>query len=173
MAKDSFEPEIIEESPFPGEIAQPMLPSTNPDTKNDHSPSTDREEAFPRKRAAVELLSTALNTRSRKILEEFALTQSGGLKIGDFKQGISGDLRITPNGITARDIAGITTFAIVGSDGSAVFKGEIKSGSLITGEVIVGNNNLIFTVDDDGQPQILLNDGDNDRVLIGYQKGGF
>ena len=173
MAEEKvYTPEIIQETPFPGE---PIILDTQSQSSigENFAPTIAKEKTFPKKRVAVELLSTALNTRSRKILEEFELQQSGGFQIGDFKKGISGDLRITPNGLTARNIAGLTTFAINGTDGSAVFKGEIRSGSLITGEVIVGNNNLIFTVDENGQPQIILNDGENDRVLLGYQQDGF
>ena len=167
----NYEPEVIQESPFPNEIIQPISPTQG--SGDNFTPITTKEKIIPRKRSAVELLSTTLNTKSRKILQEFELVQSGGIKVGDFEEGISGDIRLTPNGITARDSAGITTFSLLGSDGSAVFKGEIRSGSLITGEVIVGNNNLIFTVDENGQPQILLNDGSNDRVLLGYQQDGF
>lgn len=167
-----YTPEVIEETPFPDEPIALDAQSESSASGN-YTPTTTKEKTFPKKRIAVELLSTALNTRSRKILEEFKLEQSGGLQIGNFKEGISGDLKLTPNGITARDSLGVTTFAIVGSDGSAVFKGEIRSGSLITGEVIVGNNNLILTVDANGQPQIILNDGANDRVLLGYQENGF
>lgn len=168
-----YEPEIIQENPFPGEVMQSVFSAPQANSSGNYSPTTNKEKTFPKKRTAVELLSTALNTRSKKVLQQFELTQSGGFQIGDFKNGISGDLRITPNGLTARDISGVTTFAISGEDGSAIFRGQIQSGSLITGEVIVGNNNLIFTVDNNGQPQIILNDGSNDRVLIGYQENGF
>src|SRR3990167_554997 len=167
----NYEPEVIQESPFPNEIIQPISPTQGSGDNFTHT--TTKEKVFPKKRSAVELLSTSLNTKSRKVLETFDLVQSGGFQIGNFEEGISGDLKLTPNGITARDSSGVTTFAIVGADGSAVFKGEIKSGSLITGEVIVGNNNLILTVDENGQPQIILNDGSNVRVLIGYQENGF
>ena len=50
------------------------------------------------------------------------------------------------------------------TDGSAVFKGEIKAGSLVSGKVIVGNNSV--TIDGDTK-RIIINDGTNDRVLIG------
>lgn len=136
----NYEPEIAQENPFPGEtlIADTQGKSS---TSGNLTPITSKEKTFPKKRTAVELLSTALNTRSRKILEEFELQQSGGLKIGDFKEGLSGDVRITPNGITARNIAGLTTFAIDGDTGDAVFKGEVRSGSILTGGVIIEDEN--------------------------------
>jgi len=150
-----FTQEVIEENPFPGGIeplvSQGQLPAGT------FAPTTTPSKSFPVKRTAVELLSTALNTRSRKILEEFELQQSGGFQVGDFKTGISGDLRLTPNGLTARDKAGLTTFAIDGTTGDAIFKGIIRGGSLISETTIEGgsiNVNNNFTVDAEGNVTI-------------------
>ena len=175
MAEEKvYHPEEIVETPFPGE---PIIldTQTQPSSDGNYTPTTTKEKTFPEKRIAVELLSTALNTRSRKILEEFELQQSGGFQIGDFKQGKSGDLRITPNGITARDIVGLTTFAIDGTTGDLILLGELRSGSvitgsLITGEVTIGEDNIKI---DGENRRIIISDGTNDRVLIGFQDGGF
>ncbi|MCR4324153.1 MAG: hypothetical protein NUV69_00490 [Candidatus Curtissbacteria bacterium] len=164
MAKDVFEPEVIEDNPFPGEPL--VIPtSVSEGGKNDtFSPATTKGEKFPVKRTAVELLSTALNTRSRKILEEFKLVQSGAIQVGNFQEGLTGDLRITPNGITARDIAGLTTFAIDGTDGSAIFAGQVRAGStivsnsIITEEATSGNGRTVYL--NDGIPAIVIGDPD-------------
>lgn len=167
--KELYEPEVIQDNPFPGETA-PVLSSAQSNSDGSYTPTTTKEKTFPKKRSAIELLSTALNTKSRKILQEFELQQFGGLKIGDFMQGLSGDIRITPNGITARDLAGLTTFSLDGTDGSAAFRGSVQAGSVITGAVTVGDNAVII----DGEDRtIIVNDGTNDRVLIGRQEGGF
>ena len=129
-----YTPEIVQETPFPG--ANIQLDNQTQGNTTNYTPTVSKENALPLKKFATELLSTTLNTRSRKILQEFALQQSGGLQIGDFKEGISGDIRLTPNGITGRDIAGITKFAI-DTDGNAVFAGEIRSGSEVTGSVSI------------------------------------
>ena len=171
MAKDEYSPEVIDENPFPGQDAQNINVVTSK-SGGTYNPAKSDERTFPIKRTAVELLSTTLNTRSRKILQSFDLEQSGGLQIGTFKDGETGDIRLTPNGITGRDTDGIVSFTL-DTDGNLVVKGEIKSGSFITGQVIVGNNNVIIDVDDGGHPTIVVNDGTNDRVLIGYQAGGF
>jgi hypothetical protein len=164
-----YTPEVVPENPFPGEPEPALLPG-QPNPTGTFSPTTDKEKTFPKKRTAVELLSTALNTRSKKILQEFTFAPSGSIQIGDFKEGIAGDLRLTPNGITARDIAGLTTFAIDGTTGDGIFKGEIRAGSLVSGQVIIGDNAVII----DGEERtIIVNDGSNDRVLIGKQVGGF
>ena len=95
---------------------------------------------------------------------------SGALQIGKYESGVSGDLRISPNGIVARNSSGMTTFALDGDTGSAVFMGEIQAGAIITGLVSVGNNNVVI----DGENQrMIVNDGQTDRILIGFQSGGF
>jgi len=145
MAEEKvYTPEVIDENPFP--IAEPVFETESESVVGgEYKPTTTKEKNFPRKRIAVELLSSVLNTRSRRILEEFQLQQSGGFKIGDFKEGISGDLRITPNGITARDLAGLITFALNGTTGDAVFKGEIRAGTLVGGEVsVIGGNFVVY-----------------------------
>jgi hypothetical protein len=162
-------PEVIADNPFPNQ-EETSNSQTSQITGDTASPSTSKVQGMPTKRIAYEVIGSALNTKSRKILAVFEFTESGALQIGKYENGVSGDLRITPNGITARDLAGITTFAIDGTTGDAVFKGTIQAESLIAGLVAVGNNNVIL----DGENQrIVVNDGTNDRVLIGYQPGGF
>jgi|SRR3990172_8958582 len=134
MDNKVYEPEIIVETPFPSEGGIPTFASTPANAVGTYTPTTTKEKFIPKKKVALELLSTALNTRSKKILQEFNLADSGGLKIGDFKEGISGDLRITPSGLTARDIAGLTTFAIDGETGSAVFRGEIRAADFVVSD---------------------------------------
>lgn len=168
----TYHPEEIDEVPFPGQQEQSFSES-NPDSGGNYSATQTSEKSFPRKRTATQLISTALNTRSKKILQKFELESSGGFQIGDFKTGISGDLRITPNGLTARDSAGITTFALDGTDGSAVFAGEMQSGSVITGSVITGEVEVGTGVGDsyvliDGpNNRIVVNDGSTNRIVMG------
>jgi hypothetical protein len=139
MDNKVYEQEVIVETPFPSETGIPGFAPTVANAVGTYTPTTTKEKTIPKKKLALELLSTALNTRSKKILQEFDLADSGGLKIGNFKEGLSGDLRITPNGLTARDIAGLTTFAIDGLTGSAVFRGEIRAADF----VISDENGLI------------------------------
>lgn len=156
-------PEEITENPFPGE-AEVALPATSSSGTGVVSPTTTKPKSMPTKRTAVELLSSALNTRSKKVLGNFELAGSGGFQIGKYENGVSGDVRLTPNGMTARDSAGNTTFSLDGTDGSAVFKGEVQAGSLISGIVRVGNNNVII---DGANQRIIINDGNNDRAILG------
>jgi len=152
MEEKVYSQEVVPQNPFPGE-SQLVSSSSPANPAGTYTPTTEKTKSFPVKRTAVELLSTALNTRSRKILQEFKLEQSGGIQVGNFEEGLSGDLRITPNGITARDLSGITTFSIDGTSGDAIFKGEVQAGSFVSGQVIVGNGNVLI-------------DGENSRIDI-------
>ena len=165
-----YTPEVIQDSAFPQEETVDST-VTQVDNKDVVSSPTTEDHPFPTKLIAVETIGSALNTKSRKILAEFEFAGMGAIQVGKYENGVSGDVRITPNGITARDLSGLITFALNGEDGSAVFKGSIQSGSIITGEVVVGNNSVvidgenhrILVYDDDGIPQI----------LIGYLANGF
>jgi len=107
---------------------------------------TTPDNGFPQPQVAVELLSTALNTRSKKIIQEFQFTPSGALQIGTLTPGVSGDIRISPNGITARDQSGNTTFDLDGDTGDAVFAGNLQSGTVVTGQIVMGADGAIFIV---------------------------
>ncbi len=133
-----YHPEVLPETPFPGQDVEPIVIQTQP-SGGTSTPTTTPAKLFPKKRIATELISTALNTRSKKILQEFELQQSGSIKIGDYKSGETGDLRLTPNGLTARDKAGLTTFAIDGTTGNAVFKGEVQAADFI----VIDDNGLV------------------------------
>lgn len=160
MNEKVYTPEVIQDTPFPGE---PLIGSTQSPTSSSNvlTPTTTKDNQFKRKKIAIELLSTALNTRSKKILQEFELQQSGGLQIGNFQEGLSGDIRLTPNGITGRNIAGITTFAVDGDTGDAVFLGN-----LIAGTVMAGDSNVIIENGSSGGRIVLYNDG-IPSILIG------
>ena len=169
MPDKVFHPEVVQDQPFPNEGGG-EIPKGETLPSGTYSPTTTPATEITRKRVAVELLSQALNTRTKRILQEFELELSGGFKIGNYKDGETGDVRITPNGITARDKAGVTTMSLDGTTGDAIFKGKIQSGSVVTGSVVVGNNQVII---DGANKRIVVNDGSDDRVLIGYQSGGF
>jgi hypothetical protein len=169
MEEKVYTPEVITDTPFPGGTEVNVSSAAN--STGTFTPATTKTNSFPVKKIAVELLSTVLNTRSKKILGEFELVQSGGFKIGDYQQGLSGELKITPNGLTAKNIAGLTTFAIDGDTGNAVFAGELRSGSVVTGQVIVGDNNVI--IDGDNRQILIFDESGNARILLGYQENGF
>lgn len=163
MAKEKiYYPETIEDTPFPLQEGAVSFDIDQKTSNDKYGAKEVKSRDFPTRRVAYELLGSALNTRSRKILAEFEFTQTGAIQIGDYKNGESGDLRISPNGITARDSSGLTTFAIDGTTGNAVFKGEVQAGTLISGLVVVGDNSVVI----DGKERRLVFYDENDVPVI-------
>jgi hypothetical protein len=163
MTDRVYEPEVQQDNPFPSGVVESV--SQTQGSGNTITPTTTKEKSFPTRRIATELISTALNTKSKKIMQEFELTQSGGFKIGNFKDGVSGEILITPSGIVTKDKTGLVTIAMYGEDGSGVFKGSIQAGSLITGIVDVGDNSIV--IDGEAKRMIFYDDNGIPSILIG------
>ena len=123
------------------------------------------DQSLPTKKIAVELLSSALNTRSQKINKEFTFTETGAIAVGKYEAGVSGDVKVSPAGIVARNSSGLTTFALDGDTGDAVFAGTIQAGTLISGEVVVGDNSV--RIDGENRRIIVYDEAGDARVLIG------
>ena len=157
-----YYPEVIETYALPETVVEEDTPSTNYIGKTNLVPKTQVNKAFPIRNIARETINEALNTRTKKILGEFTFGQVGAISIGTYENGVSGDIRITPNGITARDINGSTTFSLDGTTGDAVFKGTVTAGSLVTGSVTV-----------QGQGAFIVNDGTYNVIHMGYLAGGY
>lgn len=164
-----YENQTIADLPFPQE-QQAAMPTTGSGSgvfSNERIP----DEGFPEKRIATEVIGEALNTRSQKILAEFGFTPSGAIQIGTYQNGVSGDIRISPSGIVARNISGLVTFTLDGDTGDAVFKGTVQasrfvSESLITGLIDVGLGTGYVRLDGD-KNRIVVHDGTNPRIVIG------
>ena len=139
-----YYPQTIDNQPLPNQVEEASFATSQTTGGQTFSTQKIKDQSLPAKRIAVELLSSALNTKTRKILAEFEFTEHGAIQIGKYVNGVSGDLRFTPNGLVARNKSGITTFAIDGDTGNAVFKGSIQSGSLITGKVAVGSGDILI-----------------------------
>lgn len=155
MDNKIYTPTVLEDAPFPQEtIESDVISVVSGDIQR---PATIKEQSFPVKRISVETIGSSLNTKSRKILQEYSFTQSGAIVVGTYEAGISGDVKISPNGIVARDSAGLTTFALDGTTGDATFRGRVLAGSIISegeiqgGEININNN---FTVDGEGNVTI-------------------
>lgn len=150
-----YTPTVIADTPFP-QTDQLQTNPTQQISNQTYGQQTIQASSFPEPVIAQELLSTALNTRSKKIIQEFQFAQSGALQIGDYTQGVNGDIRISPTGITARDLAGNVTFDIDGDTGDALFAGEVRDGSTVTGSVTVLNGGHIILYDATGIPSIFI-----------------
>ena len=87
--------------------------------------------------ASSHFADDAINTAAGTILGSFTFSGSGALQIGTYINGTSGDLKLSPTGILARDSAGDTTFSINAETGVAVLNG-----------LVVGTNVGIGTAED-------------------------
>ena len=162
MDEKIYTPQVVDDTPFPNQEQQDQGVSA-PSVNQTYSPAVTKDTVFPLKKVAQELLSTTLNTRSKKILKEFSFTPSGAIQIGDYKEAINGDIRISPVGILARNSLGDTTFALDGETGDAIFAGILQAGTLIGGdrsviieESVAGNGRIVLY--NGGIPAILIGD---------------
>jgi hypothetical protein len=180
MADQVLYPEVIQDTPLPTLTGVPIsaplsTPSSGQGSTTGNNiqltPDETREVQFPEKYVAPAVISDTLNSISKQILGNFTFGTLGAISIGTYQNGTSGDVRITPSGITARNIFGQTTFSLDGATGNASFLGTITAGSLIAGAVNVGSASVQI---DGANTRILITDeSGTPRVLIGFQSGGF
>ena len=161
-----YNPTEIQDAPFPEVVGNADFGTTQSTANDNYSPQSTKDNDFPDPRISFEVVGSALNTRSKKIIAEFQFTPSGAIQIGQYESGVSGDIRLSPNGIVARNDLGETTFALDGETGDAVFAGTIQAGTVIGGRVIVGNNTWVIDGDPDA-PRILLYNNGTPEILIG------
>ena len=147
----------IKDSPFPGQEPVPDFNSSQK-TSETFGPNTIQNKPFPVKKIATELLSSSLNSRTRKILAEFQFTETGAIQIGKFELGVSGDIRISPAGIVFRNKDGEITIGQDAETGDAIFKGIVQAGTLISGNIIIGGA-------DDGKGILSLLNADNIEII--------
>lgn len=161
-----YQNEVIADVAFPSEdVTVSESESSQSSSTKTYSPTTISEQSLPTPRIAVELISAQLDTRSRKILAEFQFTQYGAIQVGEYKNGVSGDIRISPSGIVARDMSGNTTFALDGDTGSAVFAGTIQAGTLVGGAVAVGDGSIL--IDGETKRLVFFDDAGIPVIIIG------
>ena len=143
MDEKVYTQEVIEDTAFPNQAgAITYVESDSSANAEISTQTTIKEQAIPTKKLATELISSVLNTKSRKIVGEIQFTPSGALQIGNYQEGISGDLRLAPSGLVMRNKQGVETIAQDGETGDAVFAGRIQSGTLVTGVILVGDGNI-------------------------------
>lgn len=165
MDNKVYTPEIIPDQPLPGQTGPVSMVVQQPGSINSSfSPATIDDTLLPTKKIATELLSVSLNTRSKKILQEFQFTQMGAIQIGRYTEGVNGDIRITQGGIVARNLLGDTTISIDGDTGDAFFAGTLQAGTLISGAVAVGNGDIII---DGATKRMIFYNGLLPSIVIG------
>jgi hypothetical protein len=163
MSDDIFHPKVVEDTPLPGQTGV-SFDSSQKSSKDTYSPQVQSAQDIPIKKTAQELLSSSLNTKSRSIIGVYQFTESGAIKIGNFVFGQSGEILISPSGITARNKAGETTLAVDGETGDAIFKGIIQSGALITGRIVVGEDEGVV-IDGENGGTITIKDENGTTII--------
>lgn len=131
-------PESIKSTPFPNEIEGSAKEGSTVTNKKVYQPELSLFTGFPVSKIVDNVIGISLDTQSRRIKGEFSFDSLGSISIGNYSSGVSGDVKISPNGIVARNSAGDTTFSLDGTTGDATFKGTVASGSVVTGYVQVG-----------------------------------
>lgn len=156
-----YTPQVVEDTAFPQEEAGDVYVSQSKQGGN-YSPQTTKDQQFPKKVISQEVISSSLNTKSRKIMGEFEFTEMGSIKIGKYVNGVSGEVNLTPNGIIAKDTSGVTTVGIDGTTGDAVFKGTLQAGTVVAGD------NTVIIDEDNGHGRLLFMDGEKVAILLGW-----
>lgn len=74
-----------------------------------------------------DIINTKIDSAAKTILDSFTFGVSGALQIGTYVNGVTGDLKISPNGIIARNSAGASTLAVDGTTGNVTMIGTITA----------------------------------------------
>lgn len=81
----------------------------------------------------TDLINSRFDSSAKTILDTFTFGVSGAIQIGTYVNGVTGDVKMSPNGILARNSSGVTTFSLDGTTGNATFAGTIAASQVIAG----------------------------------------
>jgi len=163
MADTVLKPEVIEEVAFP-ELEQTTTVNTGGSgTAETLVPNAEVGKSFPPALIARTVIADSFDTQSRRILSDYTFGEYGSISVGKYENGVSGDVKISPSGIIARNKNGENTFTLDATTGDATFKGTVAAGSFIAGNY--------FTVRESGNYKgIFINDGTYDVIFIGTEE---
>jgi hypothetical protein len=86
----------------------------------------------------TDVINARFDTQSKTILASFTFGTSGALQVGTYSAGVSGDIKISPNGILARNSSNATTFALDATTGDATFAGTLVAAAGTLGSITAG-----------------------------------
>lgn len=163
-----MQPETIVDQPLPlidGAILASTGNNSNPVTSNAdvEVPTTQVDKSFPPALIAQETVSQSIDTATKRIKGTYTFESLGAISIGEFQQGISGEIKISPDGIEATNVNGDTTFTLDGSTGNATFKGTLEAQTIIAGDSAIvmetsSNNQGRIVFYNSGVPAIIIGD---------------
>jgi len=138
MTEKNLKPETIPEVLFPGQS-----PTNSVFVGGADNPESMPAQPFPSAVVASHLISSMLNSISGKILGGFSFGRSGSIKIGKYVNGVSGEIALSPNGITGLNSSGVVTFAIDATTGNASFLGTIYAAAGSIGGFTINSSYLV------------------------------
>jgi hypothetical protein len=161
-------PTTIVDQPVPllnGSWTDPVGNSADSTTANSDAelPQTVPDRTPPIQLIAVHTIGESLDTHAKAIKGPFTFDQMGSIKVGKYENGVSGEVDISPNGITAQNVNGDQTFALDGTTGDATFAGTIQAGTVVSGQVVVGDNSVVI---DGTTRSIIFYDANGIPVII-------
>lgn len=164
----TFESETIirEPLPVPGELVIPQLPAVGVrkvGTDTIYESPGAQVRPLPERLIAYATISESINTQHKKILGDYSFGISGALSVGKYENGVSGDIRITPNGLVARNVNGETTLTIDGASGNVTMKGTLQAGSLIAGD-----SRVVIEGSASGGRMVFYDSSNLPSIFIGY-----
>lgn len=163
-ATEVYYPQQISDNPIPTNDSI-LIPAqnigTSPTGKTVNTTSSVHNNPIPQRVVAHETISNVFDTVTKKIKGVFEFTKLGALKIGEYVNGVSGEIDITPNGITAKNVNGDTTFSLDGTTGDGTFLGTLQAGTLLGGD-----NKAVIDDDGSGNGRIVLYDSSNNPVIL-------
>jgi hypothetical protein len=130
MSGKTYEPEVIATYALPETGVSEESSQSNSYGKSVSFADNSVISSFPLSSVARELLSNTLNTKTKQILAEFKFGELGAIRIGNYENGVTGDISISPVGIVGRNSLGNTTFSIDGETGDAVFSGTVQAATI-------------------------------------------
>lgn len=123
-----LKPTVIEEIPFPSGTQETQQVVGGSDNNEIKRPTEVQPRTFPVLNIATGLKSSTFDTETRTIAADYSFTEYGAISIGKFSPGVSGDIRLSPSGILARNKDGRITFSIDGNTGNLITDGYIQVG---------------------------------------------
>lgn len=124
-----YTPTVIEDNPLPTQIDFSVV-SSGSTTNQVYSAQKTTDSNFPKSNYSKETLSQSLNTKTKKILGSYKFTKGGSMQVGEYVEGESGEIKISPDGIVAKNKNGENTFTVDGDTGDVVVKGTIQAGDV-------------------------------------------
>ena len=124
-------PNTISDSPIPlldGSILNSFGQTSNPSTGNDEDlQKIYADRGLQDLSIAQDVQSQSFDSETKRIKGAYEFESLGSLKIGQFQQGVSGEINISSDGIIATNSDGDETINLDGTDGDATFFGTVNA----------------------------------------------